>query len=156
MAAYSIAAGCEQAHSYAVEARPNLDLFEAAAGTARRALEEIDALGRLARPADPASVARRFYAERRRRDRRLPPELLGEPAWDLLLTLFIARHDDRKIDLTQAGVAAGVSATALRRLLARMEGVDLILCRRPQRQRAIVDLTDSGFLRMTLLLVELG
>lgn len=139
-----------------MEARQDSDLFEAASGAARRAMETIDALGRLDRPADPASVARRFYAERRRRDRRLPPELLGEPAWDLLLALFIARHDDREIDLTQAGAAAGISAAALRRLLARMESVDLILRRRSQGQRTFVGLTESGFLRMSALLAELG
>jgi hypothetical protein len=39
-----------------------------------------------------AELARLLYRQRRQRDEHLPAELLGEPAWDILLILYWARH----------------------------------------------------------------
>ena len=37
-----------------------------------------------------ATVAQRIYRARARRAHYLPPDLFGEPAWDILLDLFVA------------------------------------------------------------------
>jgi hypothetical protein len=56
-----------------------------------------------------------LYRARRRRKRFFPPELFGEPAWDLLLDLFIARLRNKRVSVTSACYAADVpSTTALR------------------------------------------
>ena len=88
--------------------------------------------------------ADRLYAERRRRDALFPDDLFGEPAWDLLLAMFIAREKGQPMILCKAYKAAGVSDTTGRRLLDRMEEEGLITRRRAPRSRKmrIVELTD--------------
>ena len=60
--------------------------------------------------------AERLYAERRRRDALFPPDLFGEPAWDLLLAMFTARERGLAMILCRAYKAAGVTDTTGRRL----------------------------------------
>ena len=95
--------------------------------------------------------AERLYAERRRRDRLFPDGLFGEPAWDLLLALFIARDKSQAIILCKAYQAAGVTDTTGRRLLDRLEDEGLITRRRAPRSRKmrIVELTDLAVARLT-------
>jgi hypothetical protein len=94
--------------------------------------------------------ADRLYAERRRRDARFPDGLFGEPAWDLLLAMFIAREKGHAMILCKAYKAAGVSDTTGRRLLDRMEEEGLITRRRAPRSRKmrIVELTDTAVERL--------
>jgi hypothetical protein len=95
--------------------------------------------------------AERLYAERRRRDALFPDELFGEPAWDLLLAMFIARDKSQAMILCKAYKAAGVSDTTGRRLLDRMEEDGLITRRRAPRSRKmrIVELTDLAVAQLT-------
>ena len=95
--------------------------------------------------------AERLYAERRRRDDMFPDALFGEPAWDLLLAMFIARDKSQTMILCKAYKAAGVSDTTGRRLLDRMEDQGLITRRRAPRSRKmrIAELTDLAVDRMT-------
>ena len=90
--------------------------------------------------------AERLYAERRRRDALFPPDLFGEPAWDLLLAMFTARERGQAMILCRAYKAAGVTDTTGRRLLDRMESEGLITRRRAPRSRKmrIVELTDRS------------
>ena len=90
--------------------------------------------------------AERLYAERRRRDAHFPPDLFGEPAWDLLLAMFTARERGQAMILCRAYKAAGVTDTTGRRLLDRMEAEGLITRRRAPRSRKmrIVELTDRS------------
>jgi len=90
--------------------------------------------------------AERLYAERRRRDDLFPPDLFGEPAWDLLLAMFIARERGQPMILCKAYKAAGVTDTTGRRLLDKMEEEGLITRRRAPRSRKmrIVELTEKA------------
>lgn len=95
--------------------------------------------------------AERLYAERRRRDALFPDALFGEPAWDLLLAMFIARDKGQAMILCRAYRAACVSDTTGRRLLDRMEEDGLITRRRAPRSRKmrVVELTDKAVARLT-------
>ena len=95
--------------------------------------------------------AERFYAERRRRDALFPDGLFGEPAWDLLLAMFVARDSNQAMILCKAYKAAGVTDTTGRRLLDRMEADGLITRRRAPRSRKmrIVELTELAVERLT-------
>jgi hypothetical protein len=95
--------------------------------------------------------AERFYAERRRRDALFPDGLFGEPAWDLLLAMFVAREKNQAMILCKAYKAAGVTDTTGRRLLDRMEADGLITRRRAPRSRKmrIVELTELAVERLT-------
>jgi hypothetical protein len=60
-------------------------------------------------------VARQAYRDRRRREEIFGDELFGEPAWDILLDLFIAEREGKRISITSACIgAAAPSTTALR------------------------------------------
>lgn len=94
--------------------------------------------------------ADRLYAERRRRDGLFPDNIFGEPAWDLMLAMFLAREKGQPMILCRAYKAAGVSDTTGRRLLDRMEEEGLITRRRAPRSRKmrIVELTDMAAERL--------
>lgn len=104
--------------------------IQAALRIVRRAAAHIEALSNLPGSAlqgfSVRDMAERFYLERRKRDEHFPSGLFGEPAWDLLLALFVARQDGRSLTLPEASEAARVSLSSGRRLIARMEGEGLI------------------------------
>lgn len=97
-----------------------------------------------------ADVARRIYGQRRRRARHLPDDLFGEPAWDILLDLFIAAEDGRRIPVTSACIAADVPATTGLRWLQVLENRGQIERRAdPQDgRRTYVALTVAGYTAM--------
>ena len=65
------------------------------------------------------TLAREFYAGRRRRARYLSVDLFGEPTWDILLDLYVAAREGRRVPTTSACIGAHVPpTTALRWLLA--------------------------------------
>ncbi len=70
--------------------------------------------------------ASEMYRSRRRRKRFFPPELFGEPAWDLLLDLFIARLHNKRVSITSACYAADVPATTALRWLGILADRNLI------------------------------
>jgi hypothetical protein len=61
-------------------------------------------------------LARQTYDDRRRRSKIFKSdELFGEPAWDILLDLFIAAKERRRVSVTSACIGSAVpSTTALR------------------------------------------
>jgi hypothetical protein len=61
-------------------------------------------------------LARQTYDDRRRRSKIFQSEeLFGEPAWDILLDLFIAAKERRRVSVTSACIGSAVpSTTALR------------------------------------------
>ncbi|MCJ2186426.1 helix-turn-helix domain-containing protein [Novosphingobium beihaiensis] len=61
-------------------------------------------------------LARQTYGDRRRRTKIFDSDsLFGEPAWDILLDLFIAAKERRRVSVTSACIGSAVpSTTALR------------------------------------------
>lgn len=73
-------------------------------------------------PADILSIAQSEY--RRRRNRTLffeDESLFGEPAWDILLDLFIAGLERKLLPVTSACIGAAVPTTTALRWLALLE-----------------------------------
>ncbi|PLK24223.1 MarR family winged helix-turn-helix transcriptional regulator [Novosphingobium sp. TH158] len=70
--------------------------------------------------------AQRIYAVRRSRRQQLPPELFGEPSWDILLDLYIAFYECRKVSINGACVAADVPQTTALRHLQQLEAQGLV------------------------------
>ena len=91
------------------------------------------------------------YRARQRRDRYLPKELFGEPAWDMLLDLFVASLQDRQISVSSACLASGVPTTTALRWLGQLERGGLVERRAiPQDQRVVwVKLSAKGLQAMT-------
>ena len=87
-----------------------------------------------------------IYRFRRRRQRFFNPELFGEPAWDMLLDLFIARLKNDRISVTSACRAADVPSTTALRWLRLLEDANLIerLSNLTDQRVTWVRLTDHG------------
>lgn len=137
------------------------DRIQAAMALVRQAMSRIRALSDALDPSGPgstlAAVAERLYDERRRRDEYFPQGLFGEPAWDMLLALFIAREEGREMGIAEACEASGVSIRAGRALIAKLESRELLVRQRSQidRRRYSVYLTDYAIERLTAYLTML-
>lgn len=66
------------------------------------------------------------YRARRRRKMFLDPSLFGEPAWDILLDLFAARLQNRRISVSSACIGADVPPTTALRWLGLLEEAGLV------------------------------
>ncbi|MEA3032175.1 MAG: hypothetical protein QOH86_191, partial [Sphingomonadales bacterium] len=90
------------------------------------------------------AVAERLYDERRRRDARFPPGLFGEPAWDLLLALFVAYEDGRDLTLPEAYEAARIDPAEGPALVEKLTAAGLVTERRTRQdqRRMGLGLTD--------------
>lgn len=71
---------------------------------------------------DPVrQLAREIYFERRRRLRYFDDDLFGEPSWDILLDLYIASCDGRRVPTTSACIGSNVPPTTALRWLRILE-----------------------------------
>jgi DNA-binding MarR family transcriptional regulator len=68
-----------------------------------------------------ASLAELEYRQRRARGSFLPAELLGEPAWDILLDLLVQHASGTRISVTSACLASGVPTSTALRWIAALE-----------------------------------
>lgn len=97
-----------------------------------------------------AAIAREIYAERRRRHKYLPADLFGEPAWDIMLDLYIAAREDRRVPTTSACIGAHVPPTTALRWLRILEARGLVEREDDGRdgRRTFVCLTHRGVAAM--------
>ncbi len=96
------------------------------------------------------ALARHTYALRRRRHRFLSADLFGEPTWDILLDLFIAAHEGRRVPTTSACIGAHVPPTTALRWLRILEARGLVEREEDGRdgRRTFVRLSKRGLAAM--------
>lgn len=91
-------------------------------------------------------IAEREYANRRRRNASFAPAIFAEPAWDMLLDLYVQQHQKRSVSIHSLCIAAAVPPTTALRWIGRL--VDAGLMKREpslQDNRVVyVALTDEG------------
>lgn len=102
----------------------------------------------------PAMIdhARRAYADRRLRERIFDcPALFGEPAWDILLDLFVAQKARKSISVTSACIGSQVPSTTALRWIAVLEQYGLVIREDDpkDKRRAILRLTSDAYAKMT-------
>lgn len=103
---------------------------------------------------DQARLARveaaRLLKLRRQRERVLGTKLFADPAWNMLLDLFVRRVDGHVTSVSSACIASGVPATtALRHIAILIENGIVIKNPSPTDQRVqYVTLSDDGFRKM--------
>lgn len=107
-----------------------------------------------ASPDEIGAFARQLYDERRIRDGSFSGELFGEPAWDIMLHLYAAREEARRVSVASACAAAAVPPSAGLRYLNAMLKLGLITTTpAPQNgDEASVELSEVSRRRMTQLL----
>lgn len=88
-------------------------------------------------------VAGKLAAARKNRQRSLSQDLLGEPAWDILLELFTQRHPQ---SMKSIGIGAGVPLTTTLRWIGLLEQQGLLTQQADPHdaRRTLVSLTDKG------------
>ncbi|MBC2669344.1 MarR family transcriptional regulator [Novosphingobium piscinae] len=96
--------------------------------------------------ADLREVARAVYQTRRARNKILPRELLGEPAWDILLDLYGNDADQRGASTKRVCLAADVPYSTAWRCLAALEADGLVerFGDNLDARRQLVRLTERG------------
>lgn len=98
---------------------PGPFMFSASHGDERGGEADIDL--------ELAAYAEHLYQERRRRARYFPEHLFAEPAWDILLDLFVNGVRNRTISITSACIAGGIPATTGLRWLGVLEKEGLLV-----------------------------
>lgn len=103
-------------------------------------------------------IAQTIYRMRRVRERRFDPLLFGEPVWDILLDLFIAAAEGRRIGVSSACIGAAAPATTALRHFAKLaeDGVIERDSDPDDGRRKYVRLSPDAFARMEALLEEIA
>lgn len=99
------------------------------------------------RPSSHLELARKTYALRRKRTAIFGnPDLFGEPAWDILLDLYIARAEGKPVSVSSACIGSAAPATTGLRWLGVLADEGLVV-REPDaedQRRVLVRLTPAG------------
>ena len=109
--------------------------------------------------AEAYRLAQALYNLRRKRDSALGPRrIFGEPAWDILLDLYIASKRGMEIQVSSVCIEAGVPSTTILRWIARLEKEGLLYRKadRGDARRRFVRLTDEGHAVMRRVLRAIG
>ncbi len=103
-------------------------------------------------------LARRLIVDRRKREAQFPSLLFSDPAWDMLLDLFAAETEDKKISVTSLGIASAAPQTTAHRWIETLEEQNLIKRRRDSDdgRRMYVKLSALGYDRMHSYLSEVS
>lgn len=98
--------------------------------------------------ADPVASARAAYGRRRSRDAVFGrhERVFAEPAWDLMLDLFIATAEGRHVSASAACIGACAPPTTALRCILRLRERGLIAERRHPTDRRVrlIELTSEG------------
>lgn len=100
-----------------------------------------------------ADKARHIYALRRKRGAIFGnPELFGEPAWDILLDLYIAHADEKNVSVSSACIGSAAPPTTGLRWLGILARHDLVLREEDpdDQRRVLVRLSEWGLRAMDL------
>lgn len=103
-----------------------------------------------------AGMALTIYNARQRRDRYFGIGMFGEPAWDMLLDLFVKRASGSQVSTTSLCIAAGATPSTGTRVILLLEDKGLLERTRASDDRRVifVDLTDKGYELMRTYLTE--
>ncbi|WP_126172872.1 winged helix DNA-binding protein [Altericroceibacterium xinjiangense] len=102
------------------------------------------------------NIARQMYHQRRRRREFFDSKLFGEPAWDLLLDLYIAVSQGKRVSVTSACIAADVPSTTALRWIGLLEKEGLVVRENDEAdaRRVFIRLTPDGHTRMNQFLAS--
>lgn len=95
-----------------------------------------------------AMKAKLIYDERRKRREYISPDLLGEPAWDMLLELFMQFAGGAKVSTTSLCIASDCPTTTALRYISQLEQSGYVKRSTSGYDRRVnfVELTDKGVL----------
>lgn len=102
-------------------------------------------------------AAERIIAARARRQQFFPPDLFGEPIWDMLLDLYVSRAKNRQISVSSLSIASRAPATTALRHIVALERIGMIERQSDpfDKRRTFLRIVDQTFQNMTEWLVSL-
>jgi DNA-binding MarR family transcriptional regulator len=105
-----------------------------------------------------AQIAILMREKARRRVHYIPRELIGEPAWEILLELFIQFAGGADVSTKSLCIASGVPDTTALRVLDKMENAKLIERSQSMADKRVtlVRLTRHGIVAVGSFLSEVG
>ncbi len=94
-----------------------------------------------------ADRAREMMAQRRLRRHYLPAELFHEPAWDMLVALFVSHRDDQPMNIKSLVAMADAPVTTSQRWIEHLHKLKLIdrVIDPTDRRRVEVSLSHGGY-----------
>lgn len=106
--------------------------------------------------ASPEAHALRDYRTRRNRDRVFGADLFFDPAWEIMLDLFIARCRNKEICVSSACVASNAPPSTALRYLGLLIDQGIVIRRESESDRRMkqVSLSDRAFLQMSEILAK--
>lgn len=107
---------------------------------------------------DTCDMARRLLAQRMARFDHFPAELFHEPAWDMLLALFVAHEEGRTMNVKTLVASAHAPVTTSQRWIDHLHKLKLVdrVIDPIDRRRMEISLSDNGFTAVTAYLRRLG
>lgn len=108
-------------------------------------------------PTSPEFV-RRVIEARAARRRYFDGDLFADPAWDILLELYVLEHEQRRTSVSKLSVSAAIAATTAIRWLDKLQSEGLIEREADplDARRVWVSLSEQGLGAMTAYLEELA
>lgn len=106
------------------------------------------------RPVDLVARATELLAIRRARRKFFPPDLFHEPAWEMLVALFIVYETDHSMNVKQLVGRSDAPATTSQRWIDHLHKSGLInrVTDTEDRRRIDISLSERGFDAMTMYL----
>lgn len=103
-----------------------------------------------------AAIATAFYRARQRRAAYFDAELFAEPAWDMLLDLFVNSVRGVRVPTTSLCLAANVSHATGTRWIGQLQAAGLLLRKKEflDRRYNLVEMTPLGFRLMRQYLTD--
>jgi DNA-binding MarR family transcriptional regulator len=107
---------------------------------------------------DPRELAKQLLAQRMARFDHFPAELFHEPAWDMLLALFVAQEERRTMNVKTLVASAHAPVTTSQRWIDHLHKLKLIdrVIDPVDRRRMEISLSDQGCTAVTAYLRRLG
>lgn len=95
-------------------------------------------------------LAQQEYASRRSREHCFVAHIFAEPAWDMLLDLYVQQHRGRPVSIHSLCIAAAVPATTALRWIGKLDDLGLVARERSARDNRVIHvaLTAHGLAAM--------
>lgn len=96
-------------------------------------------------------IAEELYRDRQKRRSTFSADLFGEPAWDMMLDLYVAEKRCQQVSVTSACIGSQVPTTTALRCIVKLEQYGLIerIQDQADARRLFVRLTIDGYTKMT-------
>lgn len=103
-------------------------------------------------------AARQLYQSRRLRDRIFGTDLFADPAWDILLDLYMARRENRKVTISSACAAASAPTSTAARHISHLVQKRLVLrvSRQEDARSCHLELSAAGDRKLSQLFREMA